>query len=433
MKKCWKLSEKQKTSLKLIDDNKYTLLIGKGRSGKTLAIMYLLFKRAIKYPKTNHAIFRNTLSSCVDGIWKITIPEIIKNFFPALPLIEGFKMNESSHEITFHNGSRIVLRGLDTKERAQKVLSTQYASVFIDEAHLVDYEYVGLLLSRMPQPLNVQYRTKVICAANWAPKTSWLKVFFQDKNNPETKSPHLQECNMITFETSDNKSINAEEYLSALVNAGDRRSRLACAGDGFYEQIEGALWKQDDIRRIKKLKLEEYDDIVIAFDPAVTNTETSDEHGICIAGLIDETYHIIEAFEKREDINIIAKEIAQLYHSYSCSKLIYESNQGGDFIPALISNHDESVYCEGVRAKKAKLLRAEPICALYKNQKVYHTKTFQELEDQMLTYTGKGDSPNALDALVYAVKYLSESVSFVNPDDIYVAGWTSEHTQALRD
>jgi predicted phage terminase large subunit-like protein len=370
-----------------------------------------MFRFALKYPNTNQIIFRNTLSSAISGVWLITIPEVINNFFPALPLMDGFQINKSRYEITFPNGSIISLKGLDNTDRVQKLLSIELQQVFFDEAHLIDYEHFGIIMSRMPQKLNVPYKVKVILCANWCAKSHWLKKFFLDKINPETNTPHGLSAGLMSSVTADNKTIDAEEYRNTLMVGADRRTRLACAGDFFYDEMEGALWIQDDIQRSELP--EDFDDIVLAFDPAVTNNKNSDEHGVCIAGKINEKIYIINCFEKQEDVNVIAREVCELYHSYECSKLIYENNQGGDFIEALIRNHDKTVYCESVRAKKGKLLRAESAAALYKNGLVYHTKHFSKLEEQMLTYIGTGDSPNALDALVYSIKYLSENSSYV--------------------
>ena len=109
--------------------------------------------------------------------------------------------------------------------------------------------------------------------------------------------------------------------------------------------------------------------------------------------------------------------MAELYHEYNCAKLIFETNQGADWVSNLINNHDPSVYISGVRATKGKLLRAEPVAGLYKKKLVKHCGNFSDLEDQMVTYSGVGDSPNALDAMVYAIQYLKNEVNFVNPDD----------------
>ena len=63
-----------------------------------------------------------------------------------------------------------------------------------------------------------------------------------------------------------------------------------------------------------------------------------------------------------------------------------------------------------VHAKKAKLLRAEPVSQLYEQGRVHHVGELTALEDEMCDYTGEAnqDSPNRLDALVYAVLALME-------------------------
>jgi phage terminase large subunit-like protein len=417
-KKLWKKSPKQRDFADEIARNKYTLLIGAGRSGKSLLIVLEMFRFAIKYENTNQIIFRNTLSSAIVGIWNITIPEVIKNFFPALPLMDGFVINKSRHEIRFPNGSMISIKGLDNKDKVQKLLSIELQCVFFDESHLTEFEHFGLVMSRMPSKLNVPYENKVICAANWCPRTHWLKKFFLDKVNPETNAPHNLSVGMMTSVTADNLTIDAAEYTQSLLSGADRRTRLACAGTGFYDEAEGALWLQDDIKRKKALEIEKYDDIVVGYDPAVSNTKSSDGHGICIAGKKDGEYHVLYSWEKIMDVNDCAAEICRLYKEFNCSKVVVEVNCGGDFIPSLFAKIDASVYCEVVRATKGKILRAEPIAALYKNEKVFHAQHFQDLEEQMVTFNGFGASPNSLDALVWALTYLSSYTSFVDPDAI---------------
>jgi phage terminase large subunit-like protein len=416
--KLWTKSPKQREFCEEIAKNKYTLLIGAGRSGKTLLVILEMFRFALKYPNTNQIIFRNTLSSAIAGVWLITIPEVINNFFPALPLMDGFQINKSRYEITFPNGSIISIKGLDNTDKVQKLLSIELQQVFFDEAHLIGYEHFGIIMSRMPQKLNVPYKVKVLLCANWCEKSHWLKKFFLDKINPETNAPHGLSAGLMSSVTADNKTIDAEEYKNTLMAGADRRTRLACAGEFFYEEMEGALWKIEDIKRTKVLNIDYYDEIVIGYDPAVSNNANSDGHGICIAGKIDDVYHILYIFEGIMDVNDAAVKVCELYHKYECSKVVIEVNNGGDYIPSLFAKIDPRVYCESVRATKGKLLRAEPISALYRNELVYHCEQFQELEDQMVCYTGKGKSPNSLDALVWAMTYLSEQCTYVNPDEV---------------
>ena len=63
-------------------------------------------------------------------------------------------------------------------------------------------------------------------------------------------------------------------------------------------------------------------------------------------------------------------------------------------------------------ASKSKSVRAEPIATLYEAGRVFHVRTFLELEDQMCGliagggYEGPGRSPDRADALVWALSEL---------------------------
>ena len=56
------------------------------------------------------------------------------------------------------------------------------------------------------------------------------------------------------------------------------------------------------------------------------------------------------------------------------------------------------------------MLRAEPISALYEQNKVHHVGFFKELEEQMCSYTPQTiKSPDRLDALVWGLTSLQSS------------------------
>ena len=89
--------------------------------------------------------------------------------------------------------------------------------------------------------------------------------------------------------------------------------------------------------------------------------------------------------------------------------MIAEVNNGGDLVETVIRGIDASVSYSAVRATRGKILRAEPISALYERGLVHHVGEFQALEDEMCNYTGASeeDSPDRLDALVWALTELS--------------------------
>ena len=72
---------------------------------------------------------------------------------------------------------------------------------------------------------------------------------------------------------------------------------------------------------------------------------------------------------------------------------------------------DKSISYKKVTATRGKILRAEPIHALYEQKKVFHIGNLSELEGQMTTYTGDNNekSPDRLDALVWALTELNTS------------------------
>jgi len=99
-----------------------------------------------------------------------------------------------------------------------------------------------------------------------------------------------------------------------------------------------------------------------------------------------------------------------LYYKFDADRIVCEVNNGGDLIEKLLRVQDVNVPYTSVRATRGKMLRAEPISALYEQSKVKHVGYFKELEDQMCSYTPNTiKSPDRLDALVWGLTSLQSS------------------------
>jgi phage terminase large subunit-like protein len=87
--------------------------------------------------------------------------------------------------------------------------------------------------------------------------------------------------------------------------------------------------------------------------------------------------------------------------------LVAEVNQGGDLVEQIIRQVDPTVSYRAVRATRGKVVRAEPVAALYEQGRVNHAQSFHALEDQMVLMTTEGfqgrGSPDRVDALVWAL------------------------------
>jgi len=92
---------------------------------------------------------------------------------------------------------------------------------------------------------------------------------------------------------------------------------------------------------------------------------------------------------------------------HSASRMVAEVNQGGDMVEAMIRQVDPLVSYKAVHASKGKVVRAEPVAALYEQGRVHHVRGLGDLEDQMCLMSTKGflgkGSPDRVDALVWAL------------------------------
>jgi phage terminase large subunit-like protein len=81
-------------------------------------------------------------------------------------------------------------------------------------------------------------------------------------------------------------------------------------------------------------------------------------------------------------------------------------------VKSTLRNIDAGIPYEDVVASRGKVVRAEPVLALYEQRRVHHVGTFAQLEDEICRFTA-GDwigvgSPNRADALVWVLTKLSE-------------------------
>ena len=81
----------------------------------------------------------------------------------------------------------------------------------------------------------------------------------------------------------------------------------------------------------------------------------------------------------------------------------------------LLRSVDTNIPYRSVHATRGKIVRAEPISALYEQKRVHHLGVFTELESQMCTYNGENqESPDRLDALVWGLSELNKSSGNIN-------------------
>ena len=391
----WLKTARPKQLPKKGDWNIWLILAGRGW-GKTRTGAHDIINYALKNSDTVSAVIAPTYGDLkrvifegVSGLTKIIPPELYKGG----SITKGY--NSSAAQINLYNGSKII--GFTATE-PDRLRGSQFHRAWCDELaawrypESFDQLMFCLRLGNRPQ-----------CVITTTPKPTKLIKTLVARDDV-----YLVTGN--TFENEDNLAESALESFRNLYE-GTTLGRQELYAE-IVENIEGALWTYDQLEniRINKSDLPDLNRIVVAIDPAMTASSSSDETGIIIAGRFNNRYYVIDDVSGKYTADGWARKAIECYYKYKADKIIAETNNGGDMVEHTLRTVDKNISYKKVTATRGKMLRAEPIHALYEQKKVYHVGVLSQLETQMTSYTGETkESPDRLDALVWALTELNTS------------------------
>jgi len=370
---------------------------GKTRTGAQDIALY-----ALRNPNTISAVVAPTFGDlrrvCFNGPSGL-MSIIPKDCFDVSFGTEGY--SASVMEIRLFNGSKIVGYAAVNPERLR---GPQFHRAWCDEVaawrypEAFDQLMFGLRLGKNPQ-----------CIITTTPKPTKIIKDLVAREDVAVTSGN-------TFE---NEANLAE---SALAMLRDKYEGTTLGRQELYaeiiENLEGALWTSAliDEARLAEDTEKELKQIIVAIDPAVTNNEDSDETGIVVVGKDhNNEYYVLEDATGKYSPDAWARKAINCYYDWSADRIVAETNNGGDLVERLLRGMDLNIPYRSVRATRGKLIRAEPIAALYEQRRVHHIGYFPELESQMCSYIGETrPSPDRLDALVWGITELSKSKGDVN-------------------
>lgn len=217
--------------------------------------------------------------------------------------------------------------------------------------------------------------------------------------------------------TYDNKANLAGAFFDSIIDKyeGTRLGRQELNAE-MLNDMPGALWRSENIEDQRRSE----DDlpaglqrIVVAVDPATSNDEGADETGIVVAGVgIDQNGqprgYVLEDASGHYAPDEWARRAVSMYDKWAADRIVAEANQGGDMVALTLKSARATAPITLVKASRGKVTRAEPVAALYEQGRISHVGLFEELEDQMLSFTSDldrkafGRSPDRVDALVWA-------------------------------
>lgn len=204
----------------------------------------------------------------------------------------------------------------------------------------------------------------------------------------------------------------ADHYLTAIIEPlmGTRLYDQEVKGLLLDEAI-GAQWTDEQIRSMIRAPGSQDGEgrgifrTVVAVDPSIGGG-TGDECGIVVAGLgMDGRIWVLADLSIRAPAKVWADVVAEGCRRFGASLVVVEANQGGELVREVLGRHESVPQIQEVWAKRGKKVRAEPVALLSDRGRIRFVggeAEFGKLWVQMRTWDGTGDSPDRLDAFVYA-------------------------------
>jgi len=234
------------------------------------------------------------------------------------------------------------------------------------------------------------------------------------KNRPKFREIVTDPHHHITrAHTNDNPHLDPS-YRDRLdrLYGGTSKGRQEIAGE-LLDEVEGAAWRRAWIEDHRVSEAGQMARVVVGVDPQ--GSETSGATGIAAAGVTrgacacGSSERLPHAYVLADDTVSAspdgwARQTVATYDTHKADTIHAERNFGGDMVESTIKTVWSSAPVKLVNASRGKIIRAEPIAALYEQGRVHHVGSFPEMEDEMTTYTLEESwSPNRLDALVWAL------------------------------
>lgn len=383
---------------------RYLLITGGRGSGKSFGLALAL---AIQLRQPGHRILftRYTLTSAADSI----IPEFMEKL-ELLGVAEEFETVGANvrHKVS---GAEILFRGIKTSSGNQtaKLKSLHGITVWVlDEADEMpeetEFDKIDLSVRSKNHP------NKIVLLFNPPHDSHWLYQRFWAPRRLEDDFRGVMDGvrHIHTDYRTNRKNLPPEMVAAADLMESTNNARWKHIWLGhFARDVAGALWSSGMFKRLAPgAPIPTLRRVVVAIDPAATSTARADETGVIAAGitLAGEVIVLEDGTLKTSPLGWARQALAMLAR-LGGDRIVAEVNNGGEMVESTIRTADPLAPYRAVHASRGKIIRAEPVAALYERGMVWHVAGLGKLEGELCTYTGKDGekSPNRMDALVWAV------------------------------
>jgi phage terminase large subunit-like protein len=350
--------------------------------------------------KSRHLIVRQKFNHVKTSIWYDTFPKIWELLYPQYK----YKENKSDWFIELpHNGSQFWFGGIDDKQRTEKILGNEYSTILANECSQLSYYAIQMLLTRLAE--NSGLMLKFFYDMNPPSKKHWSYPMFIQGKHPVDGTILGDNYGSLLMNPKDNEKNIGKGYIEKVLMSMSKREQARFILGQFLDDVEGALWTFDMITQAQNLEFGEAKKTVVGLDPAVTSEAESDNTGIVVCSTDGVIGRVDADYSMKATPLQWAQAAVNAYHKHEAAYIVAEVNQGGDLVDTVIKQIDPKIKVIKVHANKGKFARAEPIAALYEQNKIAHAEGLDALESEMQEYVPmvSKKSPDRIDAMVYAL------------------------------
>ena len=226
-------------------------------------------------------------------------------------------------------------------------------------------------------------------------------------------------CVVTRGSTFDNRINVPAAFIDQIVRRydGTRLGRQELHAE-LLGDIPGALWPYETLLAARIALHPDLRRVVVAVDPSGSNgADDGDQQGIVVAGLgVDGLGYVLADRTCRLSPEGWGRRAVEAFDHFGADRIVAEKNYGGDMVRFTIQTVRPTVPVTLVTASRGKIVRAEPVSALYEQGRVRHLipdladNPLAELERELRHATSSGwlgeGSPNRMDALVWALTEL---------------------------
>ncbi|MEP1143495.1 MAG: phage terminase large subunit [Henriciella sp.] len=436
----FKLTAKQEELRQLLrGPQTHTMAFGGSRSGKTFGFVHTVVKRASLAPNSQHLLARFRHADARTKLMMKTLPEVMRMAYPEL----SYKVNKHDQFAVLPNGAELWFQGLDDDERTDKILGSEYATIYLNECSQLSFGTVEKVRSRLaqnvgkengkPLALRMYYDLNPETASHWSYQEFVAGMNPIDGHSVDDPGDYAT----IQMNPTDNPHLS-ENYLRLLSRMSMLQRKRFYDGD-FLLALPDSLWTPDMIAEARQKEtphISAMKRIVVSVDPG--GTVKGDKTGIIVAGIdYHNEFHILADLSLNGTPAEWAYMVVWAYRFFDADCIVVETNFGADMCQHTIRTAAppemrRAFRVKEVCAKRGKVVRAEKIVGSFENGEVSFSEelyahwptdenapkrpagheTSTELFDQLMSFVPgdtrrKGKSPDNGDAMVYALIELS--------------------------